>query len=164
LPEFGYHADWFDDVKIRSYADLAATLYRRGTQGIIITGEPDPKLFENREKWSPFSIVQCGRYRAGLPVHTVRPDIFRSIKLLFMELRRLGYKRIGFGFGRHFPMLEDDEARFAAALALNEFYVEPKNRVSPYFGDFSHKREFIEWVKQNAPDVVIGFSVAQWYY
>jgi LacI family transcriptional regulator len=162
--ELGYHPEFFDYREMKSYSDLAMTLYRRGTQGIILSGQPDPAFFHDREKWSSFCLVQCGRYRSGLPVHTVRPDIFRSIKLIFTQLQKLGYKRIGFGFGRHFPMVEDDESRIATAMALQEFYTRPKDRVPIYFGDFSSEEPFIKWFEKGKPEVIIAFSEAQYYY
>ncbi|MGC9450214.1 MAG: LacI family DNA-binding transcriptional regulator [Oceanipulchritudo sp.] len=162
--ELGYQPEYFNYDQMASYADLATTLYRRGTQGIIISGQPDSRFFEDRQKWSSFCIVQCGRYRSGLPVHTVRPDIFRSIKLIFTQLRKMGYQRIGFGFGRHFPMVEDDESRIATAMAMQEFYTRPKDRVPIYMGDFSQQESFLKWFKNAKPDVVIAFSEAQYYY
>ncbi|NBD38662.1 MAG: LacI family DNA-binding transcriptional regulator [Verrucomicrobia bacterium] len=161
--ELGYHPELFDYKRMRSYADLANTLYRRGTQGIIVFGQPDLEMFTNKEKWSGFSIVQCARFRIGLPIHTVRPDIFRSTKKLFTRLTQLGYRRIGFGFGRHFPMMEDDESRFAAVMALQTFYLEEEERIPPYTGDLSDRESFLAWVESHQPDVVVGFSEAQWY-
>lgn len=162
--ELGYHMEWFDYQKMKSYSDLASTLYRRGTQGIVISGQPLHEMFADREKWSHFSMVQCGRFRAGLPIHIARPDIFRSVKLAFNELRNLGYRRIGFGFGTHVPPVEDDEARHAAAMAMNAFYTEEKDRIPSYMGDFTSQDSFVDWVKKHNPDVVIGFSEAQWWY
>lgn len=161
--ELGYHPDYFDYRQMHSYSDLAMTLYRRGTQGIILSGQPDNRFFEDRDKWSSFCLVQCGRYRSGLPVHTVRADIFRSIKLIFTRLQKLGYKRIGFGFGRHFPMVEDDESRLATAMAMSEFYARPKDRVPLYMGDFAKKEPFLKWFEKYQPEVVIAFSQAQYY-
>ena len=161
--ELGYHPEFFNYDQMRSYADLAMTLYRRGTQGIILSGQPDLRFFEDREKWSSFCMVQCGRYRSGLPVHTVRPDIFRSIKLIFTQLQKLGYKRIGFGFGRHFPMVEDDESRIAAAMAMQEFYTRRKDCVPIYMGDFAKEEPFLKWFEKGKPEVVIAFSEAQYY-
>lgn len=161
--ELGYQPEYFDYNQMRSYTDLAKTLYRRGTQGVIISGQPDPQFFADRSKWASFSIVQCARYRSGLPVHTVRPDIFRSIKLIFIQLQKLGYRRIGFGFGRHFPMVEDDESRFAAAMAMNEFYTRPRDRVPLYMDDFTRAEPFLKWFEKTKPEVVICFSEFQYY-
>lgn len=162
--ELGYQPEYFDYEQMLSYGDLAKTLYRRGTQAIILSGQPDPRFFEDRGKWSSFCIVQCGRYRAGLPVHTVRPDIFRSIKLIYIQLQKLGYKRIGLGFGRHFPMVEDDESRLATAMAMQEFYTRPKDRVPIYMDDFAKAEPFLRWFQKHKPEVVIAFSEAQYYF
>lgn len=161
--ELGYHPEIFDYRQMQSYADLATTLYRRGTEGIILSGQPDPRFFEDMRKWSNFCMVQCGRYRSGLPVHTVRPDIFRSIKLIFIQLRKLGYRRIGFGFGRHFPMVEDDETRLAAAMALQKFYTPPREHVPIFLGDCIKGEPFLKWFEKCKPDVVIAFMEWQYY-
>lgn len=162
--EMGYQPELFNYKKMRSYADLPSTLYRRGTQGVILFGQPDPEMFMDMRKWSGFSLVQCARYQSGLPVHTVRPDIFRSMKLLVTRLIQKGYRRIGFGFGRHFPMVEDDEARYAAAMALQAFYLEEEDRIPLYMGDFTDRESFLQWVGETGPEVIVGFTDGQWYY
>ena len=77
-------------------AKLYRTLYYRMVQGIVITGSVDARKFGESFDWDAFSVVQCARFHSPQPFHTVRPNIFQVVKLAFTELRKRGYRRIGF--------------------------------------------------------------------
>lgn len=161
--ELGYQPEVFGKQKFKSYKDVSESLYRRGTQGIIFSGQPDPDLLQETEKWSSFAMVQCGRYAHNLPLHTVRPDIFHAVKLIFLKVREYGYKRIGFAFGLHNPALEDDEARHSAASAMQDLYLDPAERVPLYEGSIGNGNQSLEWFRRHRPDVVISFSAGFWH-
>ena len=161
--ELGYQPEIFGNRRRKSYKNIAESLYRRGTQGILFSGPPDPDLFRDSEKWSSFAMVQCGRYARNLPLHTVRPDIFHAVKLIFLKVLEYGYKRIGFAFGLHHPVLEDDEARHSAARAMQELHLSPEDRVPIYEGPIGESKESYEWLRRHKPDAVISFSVGFWY-
>ena len=131
--------------------------------GVIITGQPNESLQLEDPVWSSMALVQCGRFRSQLALDCVRPDIFQSIKLLFEKLLSRGYERIGFAFGRHGIVLEDDEARFGAAQAMQHFHLNEKQRLPIYTGEFSHMADKLAWVRQHKPDAIIGFTPADWY-
>jgi LacI family transcriptional regulator len=159
----GYAPTVYDKEEIGRYQDIRRLLFHRGTHGVIISGQPAPNFFDEPEKWDPFALVQCGRYQSSLPIATIRPDIFQSIQLAFNQVVSRGYQRIGFAFGAHSQLIEDDLARQGAALSLLRNYVVPKNRIDPYCGGFSDHEALLSWVRQTKPDVVISFSFAQYY-
>ncbi|MGF1452407.1 MAG: LacI family DNA-binding transcriptional regulator [Opitutales bacterium] len=161
--ELGYQARLMDLPEIERYRDLPQMLYRCGMQGVIATGQPPPEMFADPERWKHFAMVQCGRYRSSLPFHTVRSDIFRSIKLIFQTLRDRGYQRIGFAPGRHRVVMEDDEARLGAALAMLHFQVPKAHYIPPYEKEFADKDCFLEWARREEPEVVVTFGVGQYY-
>ena len=161
--ELGYQPEVFGVRKRKSYKDIANSLYRRGTQGILLSGQPNADLFTTPEKWSSFGMVQCGRYAYNLPLHTVRPDIFHAVKLVFLKVRKLGYRRIGFAFGLHTPILEDDEARHSAAGAMQELYLPSEDRLPAYEGPIGNGTEMLQWFRRHNPEVVISFSAGFWY-
>lgn len=161
--QLGYQPRVFTGEEIYDYQSIAQTCYRIGVQGILFSGQPDPSVFADPDLWRHFPIVQCGRFRSPVAVHTVRSDIFRSTKLIFMELRQRGYRRIGLGIGRHAQVLEDDEARLGSALSLSAFHTDPKDRIPPYEGLIHDRNAFKAWLQTYRPDAVIGFSVGNYY-
>lgn len=138
-------------------------LYHSMVQGIIVLGSMDMTHFGREFDWSQFSVVVCGRYRAALPFHTVRTNVFNSVKLAFTELQARGYRRVGFAMGTHGQAMEDDEARHGAAIAMEYSYLHKQDRLPVYLGGFKDADALNEWVVKNKPDAVIGFSVGQYW-
>lgn len=162
--QLGYAPQVYTLAEMRRYHDFARLLYHRGTAGIVITGQADLDLFENRHCWDSFSIVQCGRYQSILPLHTVRPNIFQAIHLAFNQAYERGYRRMGFALGQHAVLLEDDLARYGAAMAFIHSKLEAKNRIPPYFGPHNDHDAIVNWVRECHPDVVVSFSTGLWYF
>ena len=133
-------------------------LYHRMVQGILVLGGLSENSFFQQFDWAQFSVVQCGRYFGPQPFHVVRPNIFQAVKLAFQELQRLGYKRIGYAVGRHPQQMEDDDARYGAALAMEAALVSPKNRIPVFTGQHNDLEAIADWAKRHRPDVIIGFS------
>jgi LacI family transcriptional regulator len=144
-------------------APLYRQLYARSTQGVVITGEMDMAAFGQHFDWQQFSVVQCARYRNDHPFHTLRANIFHGMKRLFIEARARGYRRIGFALGRHPVLMEDDEARLGTVLALQQMYLPRKERLVPFTGGFNDRPAFLAWYKAGRPDVVIAFSLDQYW-
>lgn len=161
--DLGFQLRVMDSADMRRHSDLPGMLYRCGTQGVIVTGQPPPGFFKEHHKWESFALVQCGRFRTNLPIHTVRSDVFRSIKLIFQQVRALGYERIGFSVGRHSNVLEDDEARLGSAMAMLHFHLPPHRHVTPFTGNFDDGEGLLAWVRAQQPEVVIGFSIRQYH-
>ena len=172
-----YHGDLLQEAKRLGYApahhmaptaEQASRLYRqlysRSVQGIIVTGSVDMEGFGKAFDWEPFSIVQCARYKAEYPFHTVRANIFQSIKLVFTQLRQRGYQRIGFALGRHESLLEDDEDRHGAAISLEMAYLPRKDRLPAYLGSLDDQKAFLAWFRTHRPDAVVGFSGAHYWF
>lgn len=142
---------------------ISRTLYHRMVQGIVITGSVDAKKFGETFDWNAFAVVQCARFHSPQPFHIVRPNIFQAVKLAFTELRKLGYRRIGFAPGRHDEPMEDDEARYGAAISMETSYLAKKDRIPVYEGPIEDTKAFLLWLKKYRPDAVIGFSLAQYW-
>jgi len=144
-------------------APLFRQLYARSTEGIIITGNVDISTLDRAFDWNQFSVVQCARYLNRNPFHRVRPNIFQSIKLAFTEVRKRGYQRIGCAPGRHPVMLEDDEDRLGAALAMETSYLSKKNQLPVYMGAIEDRPALINWYRKNKPDVILGFNSCHYW-
>ena len=160
--ELGYSPYEFDLPRRDAVPQMLRQLHARAAQGVLIIGSMD-REFADAFDWSPFAVVQCARYRVQHPFHTVRPNVFQGIKLVFTTLRERGFQRIGFAFGRHPVMLEDDEDRYGTAMALEMTYVKRCNQIPPFTGDFKDGPSFLAWYRKHRPEVVVGFSVRQYW-
>ncbi|HMO51747.1 MAG TPA: LacI family DNA-binding transcriptional regulator [Kiritimatiellia bacterium] len=159
----GYAPTLYELSDATPVGPLYRQLYARATQGVVITGEMDMASFGREFDWGQFSVVQCAIYRNDHPFHTLRSNIFQSIKHAFMEVRARSYDRIGFALGRHAVVLEDDETRLGAAWALQEMYLPRRQRIPPYMGDFNDRPAFLAWFQMHRPDAVIAFSLDQYW-
>lgn len=158
----GYAPKVYPVGEIGRHTDIARSLRQRGTQAVVITGQPPPEFFADGARWAFFAIAQCGRYAADLPVHSVRPNISQAIHQVFEQVRSRGYRRIGFVLGYHPLALEDDISRQGVALALIEKNIRPRDRVPPYRG-LMHEREHIRrWIKDHRADAYVGFHSGTW--
>ena len=160
----GYSPHVYSVQEMDRYHDFTRVLFHRGTVGAIITGQPSNDLFDNEQRWQSYALVQCGRYRSTLPIHTVRPNIFQAIQLSFEKAYTRGYRRIGFAIGHHPEMMEDDLARLGAATAHIDQNLSENQRIPPFFGAIDDNESIMGWVKKHRPDVIISFSVALWYF
>lgn len=133
-------------------------LYHRMVQGILVLGGLREDAFFQEFDWGQFSVVQCGRYFGPQPFHIVRPNIFQAVKLAFEELQKSGYRRIGYAVGRHTERMEDDDARFGAAVAMESALQRARDRVPVYGGRFDNVEALIAWAEKYRPDALIGFS------
>lgn len=159
----GYAPQVHTVSQIARHRNLARSLYQRGVHAIIITGQPPPGFLDGETHWERFTLAQCGRYHFDLPVHTVRPHITQALHLAFEEVRRRGYRRIGFALGLHRTLLEDDLSRLGTALVLLDQEIKPRNRVPPYRGQMHDRNAICEWARQHPADAYIGFGSGTWY-
>ena len=159
----GYVPTVYPLEEMRRYQDFTRLLYHRGTVGAVITGQPQTDLFDNHKHWNHLCLTQCGRYQSTLPLHSVRPNIFQAIQLAFTKAYDKGYRKIGFAIGQHTEILEDDLARFGAAMSFIHTKLPAKNRINPFFGYLDDDESIIEWFNKHSPDVVVGFSSNLWY-
>ncbi|GAB4167672.1 MAG: LacI family DNA-binding transcriptional regulator [Terrimicrobiaceae bacterium] len=137
---------------------LYRRLYHSMVQGIVILGGLQDDGFLRSFDWGQFSVVQCGRYFGPQPFHVVRPNIFQAVKLIFQELQLLGYRRIGYAVGRHPASIEDDDARFGTAVAMETVLLKPKDRVPVFQGRFDDIAALRAWLDRHRPEAMIGFS------
>lgn len=154
----GYSPEVFDFPFVRGTRNLERVLHHRMMQGILLHGSLDQNGIMDHFDWSPYPVVQCARFHISPQFHTVRSNIFQSVKLAFEKVHTLGYQRIGLAVARHDIPLEDDLARHGAAVAVTSACLPEHRRLPVFLGSIEDRPAFKEWVKKNEPDVVIGFS------
>ena len=154
----GYEPTIFDYPFAGGIRKLEHVLYHRMVQGILVHGSVDQGGMMEDFDWSPYPVVQCARFHIAPEFHTVRPNIFQAVKLAFQKINALGYRRIGFAVARHDTLLEDDQARHGAAVAVAAAGLPASRRLPVYIESINDAAAFRAWVKKTRPDVVLGFS------
>jgi len=160
----GYTVSVVTPEDIPDVPALFHRLYHRAVQGLIISGSFDPATWGKDFDWDAFSIVQCARYGVAGPFHTVRPNVFQTVKTVFHTLLARGYRRIGFAIGRHETIIEDDEDRHGTAFALISEHLSRAERIPIYLGPHADRKAFVKWVQAHKPDVVVGFTSGHYWY
>jgi len=61
------------------------------------------------------------------------------------------------------PPFPDDRLRLAALLEC-QYETPRKQRIPPFLGSPGDKESYMEWLKDNRPDAVIGFQAHHYYY
>lgn len=163
LAKLGYGPKVIEGAPVGNPSEFLSALYEKGFQGIIITGQPEACWFSDQVLWRSFCIVQCGRFRTSSPLHTVRPNVTLAIRLLYRSLRDLGYRRVGFAFGVHEPIVEDDKARLGTVKAVQRLRDADADHLRPFSGQIGDLSGIMEWVREVKPDVVAGFNVRTYF-
>jgi DNA-binding LacI/PurR family transcriptional regulator len=157
---YGYRTETFRMEEIGSSAKLQRTFRNRGITDIILGPVFEESLLLELD-WSKFICVQLAPGLFRRPLHSVVKDHFNAVVLAWEKAVSHGYRRIGIVLFQHPHPLRDDVLRISAARACQtEFF--PHFPALPVLrhGTFasSHTKEFVDWVKANEPDVIIGFS------
>lgn len=159
--ELGYRIEPVELAEWESPKRMWSVLFSRGVAGAIVGSanrERVPLLLGNER----FPIVCAGRIDV-MPYNTVMPSIIGGLKLAFLRMHALGYRRIGFALMRHDPELEDDFERHAAALACQEEFLKKADRVPILRAEVEDHAAVVEWHRKHRPDAVLGFHIGMFY-
>jgi len=162
--QHGYAFEVFDLTDYASGVALSRVLRARGIRGIIVPRRPflGPTRVDEIE-WSSFAVVSCGTGRKHLPFHTVSADVFRGMEVVVAQLLSRGYRRIGFAFGAHEPIAEEDMLRVGSAQALQWRERERLETVPVFTGDLQDRRGFLDWFEAADPDVVVSLTIGRYW-
>jgi len=153
----GYQMQGFDLGDYDNPMRLGDILYARGVRGVILG-----QLYGWQELpdlgWQRFACVCLSRPFFKVPFDVVRDRIVETMTAAFEEVRRRGYERIGFDVQIHRSwgaLHPDDKARMAAALYCQ--HQQPRRlRLPIHQGRASEEGSFLDWVRNQKPDVVIA--------
>ncbi|HUG11716.1 MAG TPA: hypothetical protein VMM36_11910 [Opitutaceae bacterium] len=154
----GYQVFEFDLAAYPSGDAACNVLYNRGVQGVMVSDMPlTTKPFFTCGKWDRFSVVCCALGWLRVPYHVVNKDVFEGTRLVWQEVARRGYRRIGGAMFRHDPIAEDDFPRYGASLAQQEELLPSDERI-PILRCHVHDRKgFLKWFERFRPEVIISF-------
>lgn len=154
----GYRVFEFDLIDYPSGEAASKVLYNRGVQGVIIPDMPETsEPFFRDPGWNRFTIVCCSLGWMRVPYHVVTKDVFEGTRLVWREVVRRGYRRIGGAMFRHTPTAEDDFARYGASVAQQDELIPANRRIPLLRSSPDDKEAFLAWFEKHRPEVVISF-------
>lgn len=154
--ELGYHLErfWMGEPR-HTPQRLASILESRGIRSLLVAPLPRPGRLEF--PWENFSAVAIGPSLVAPALHSVLNNHYQSMLLALENIAAAGYRRIG--------LILDPEVdrrhqqKYLAALTI----FQTRNRrgaVPPLLSGKPAPGEIRRWLKQHAPDAVLGHDDA----
>lgn len=154
----GYQLFEFDLGPYPTGESASKVLYHRGVQGIVIPSMPrEAETYFHASGWDRFSVVCCSIGWVAVPFHTVNRDIFEGARLVWREVAKRGYRRVGGAIFRHDPVAVDDYGRFGASLVEQHELFAAKERIPLLRCDPHDKAAFLAWFERYRPDAIVSF-------
>ena len=165
----GYQLHIFYREDFASSAKLQRVLRNRGITDVILGAAYEKSLAVELD-WSKFIGVQL--LTAGFfqpPLHTVSRDHFNSVILAWNKAVSRGYTRVGISLLEH-PMRLVDDVSCSSAVRTCQMDLFPHLPALPPFRyprrNFTREQEnaaFVRWIEENQPDVIIGFTLGNYF-
>jgi len=156
--ERGYNVFKFDLSAYPSGEAAGNVLYQRGVAGVIIPKQSSVmETYFRGASWERFSLVCCSAGGVRVPFHIVTTDVFEGTRLVWREVIRRGYQRIGAALFRHRPVAEDDHARYGASLVEQHASIPVRCRIPFLLSHPTDRKAFLQWVDRQRPNAIISF-------
>jgi LacI family transcriptional regulator len=152
--QLGYQLNHYylsPDLSLQRHGQI---LHSQGVRGLIVAPLPDGTTTLDLD-WSLFSVVAIGRSLASPQLHRAAPDAFKALLLAVEKVRQLGYKSIGVAITRE-QDIRTEWSWTAAAAVLQERMQLAGERVCFFEGSIDQSSQFLSWLKQKKPRVVIS--------
>ena len=151
----GYHLDEFIcNEGGMTLPKLESVLMNRGIIGILV---PPQRLAKGLDAfgWEKFHAVRFGRSVAQPRLHMVTGDQVANAMIAFERVRALGYRRIGYVFGRAFT----SGALFQAGYLMAQQTV-PKSEQLPLLelpnpDRQKNQKSLEQWMERHKPDAIL---------
>lgn len=150
----GYQIQTFDLQSEGMTSRRASEIFlHRGVSGIFIP--PQEKAHVNLDlNWDDFSVISFGYTVENPKFHVVSSNHFRMMIDLINQLLKLGYRRPGLVLLKKSG--ERVENKWISAYLGKQWEADANNWPSPLILDTWDESTFINWLKKEAPDVVIS--------
>ncbi len=157
----GYHLESIVAKRLQLGGDQSAKLQRRGIAGLILAFATDCRSLPVLE-WNAFSLIAIGPPPKDCILHCVDLDHFETLRMVWLNVREAGYRRIGIAPLEHAESIPDDALRHAAAHSC--FRQTPERERIPVLDhcDMRDQERFIAWVKRHKPEAIIGTHTGQY--
>lgn len=136
-----------------SISRVQSILSARNVQGILIPPIPDDFEMPGFD-WNLFHGVCFGYSGHDMRLHRVTANQYHNTLLLYKELLKKGYERIGFAL----PQIDDRvDGQFTAAFLLMNLKRKKKDCLPPFLGagSDSDTDAFLKYIQRYEPEVLI---------
>ncbi len=130
---------------------LSRLLYYRGIRGVIITSVRMAELFL---EWEHFSTIALGEYFSKPQLNRVAPDHEWLFRTTYQELRKLGYKRIGYCNAR---VSEERKHQIYLGAYLKCLYMDGMavEKSPPFYYEENEEWSPLPWLERHGFDAVM---------
>jgi len=145
---------WTHDSSYSSQR-LSQILYSRNINGLII----GPTTLEHQEldlEWERFSSVTLGYSLLKPDLHRVLSNRYENTLLALRKLKQHGFQRIGCAIEKAHDHLIQDQ--YACAVATHNLNASPKQQTILFRPAAWNKKNFLKWINDQKPDVILGTS------
>lgn len=132
---------------------MSQILRSRNIHGVLIAPTPEPGASFDLD-WADFTTVAFGYTLIDPPLHRVANHHIHSMRTALMEVRRLGYRRIGLAM--HSSQDERVDHNWLAGFLTFQNLISPEHRVPPFLPESIDEAAFSEWFLQHEPEVVFA--------
>lgn len=153
----GYRLNEIDLAKFPGMEAVGRVLIARGIRGVLVPQFAHQERLEvlelPREKLTFMSLDEGWD---PYPFHMVTTDYFEGTRMVWREVARRGYRRIGGAVMEHQPRALDDVTRLAASLVSQMEWVRDEEQIPLLTADTKDRESFLRWYRRHRPEVVIG--------
>lgn len=162
--KLGYKVNFYRFDKIANPKALMRELYHRGTVGIMfcLQSTQDVSFFLDND-WSQFPIVIASNDYRLSQFHLACGNIFESVRLVWVRLQALNYRRIGWAVLKH-PTCNYDDFIRSSCIGECLRHTPPEYQIPPLDASFHDKAIFHKWFMEHKPEVVVGFHAGQYFW
>jgi LacI family transcriptional regulator len=149
---FNLERHWIADRGI-GVSRMNEILLARGIRGLII-GSFSTAHGHLSLDWPKFTAVAQGHTLIRPELHRVANDYSASMAVLLHQLRKHGYRRIGFAVS---PAVDTRNRGLWSGVFLNyQLTIEAEGRIPLLRFDQHHPADFISWYNQHRPEVIVS--------
>jgi DNA-binding LacI/PurR family transcriptional regulator len=145
-------------------AKIPDQLRKSDIHGVIISRFP-PNSPPLSLPWEDLSLVAIGFSAQHPPIHTVSSHGYETMRHCLEDLRLRGYKRPGY-VGSIVAETLGGSRHTADFLALRESFPDavdiPLLRLRIEAGEGKNKKEFLRWLLDNRPDVILSGGIIEY--
>lgn len=128
----------------------------RGIPGIILAHGYEECNRTPRINWNRYSCVMSGYSWKFFSGDRIAPHYKKNVEHIFSELRRRGYRRIGFCLSKN--ATERSESAFLAAYFICQHQLEAADEIPLFIGQPGEvsRSTFTKWFRRWKPEALIG--------
>ncbi|QYY37269.1 LacI family DNA-binding transcriptional regulator [Ruficoccus sp. ZRK36] len=155
LAQYGYKLEIFElNTKEISPRRVASIFRSRNIPGILLCPQPTPNVHLDFP-WEHFSSVTFGYTLVEPQLHVVAASQYRANRVTMMELKKRGYKRIGFTYNGEFNRRTDHN--YMAGYLVETIEEDYKRLVVPPLVSPIRERpeELLKWCRRYKVDAIV---------